>query len=318
MTKKPSKQIDKKNNKIRKRKVARKIDVVFCLFFLGLLLVNFFTRFVELRTDNYDGKKLLFEILRLSIVELMYISGLVYGLLRYKSARRKIFCAFGCIGNGVLIALYNFYYFDACGLILLLYNLVLILGHLFKYFTEIAKYGKSKCLKLGILMWIMLLYPCIVISVKPPYREVLNQSLLFIYIAIFAGVLSIIFIILSFTAYKNCYKVLAKQIYVKILYGVAVLLLIFIGSYMVVDTANSAVCTKNYTVACEIVDKRIDSRVAGRGVSITFYNISIDFNGQVYELGVSRYTYIEKEKGQTLVVKYCTGVLNIPYIVSLE
>ena len=155
-----------------------------------------------------------------------------------------------------------------------------------------------------------LLFP-LVRALKHKY---LQEEAPFLYGLIVAGVLMIVFTILSLTVFRETNKKFAKGVWKKI--GVAILALIIFMGYGIsfIDIANTTQASVSKQIECVILDKKVTSGYR----QITDYTLCIELENKKIWISVSSDTYYDKSINDTLLLNYYNGNLNLPYYESAE
>lgn len=291
----------------------KKQNKVLKILTISLIVLFFAIPIVDGLTGNFYGNETISSLLILFLLCFFYILALADGLMKYKDKKRKIFICFVTIGNALLFLLRSFIPMNVI-VAFIVYNTILDLCYIFYYFLYRTQYNDGQKADLTAYTTIAMLFPWLICLISRSIFTHLDEAPLLLYSLILTGGLVTIFTVLSLTVFKETYVTFTDKVSMRILSFVGIVFLLFFYSFLLTSVVNTAFPSKHYTESYEIVDKNIHSG----GKAPTTYNLYIMFNGKKVSIDVSSELYKEKEIGENLAVDYCSGFLNIPYLVSGE
>ncbi len=291
----------------------KKQNKVFKMLTISLIVLFFAIPIVDGLTGNFYGKETLSLLLTLFVLCFFYILALADGLMQYKDKKRKIFICFVTIGNALLFLSRSFIPMNVI-IAFMVYNTILDLCYIFYYFIYRTQYYDGTKADLTAYTTIAMLFPWLICLSSLYIFTHLDETLLILNSLILTGGLVAVFAVLSLTVFKDTYIAFTEKVSMRVLAFVGIVFLLFVYSFLLTSVVNTAFPSEQYTVSYEIVDKKIHSGAK----TLTTYNLYIMFNGKKVAIDVSSELYKDKEIGQDIFVDYCSGFLNIPYLVSGE
>ncbi len=291
----------------------KKENNVLKILTICLIVLFFAIPIVDGLTGGFYGNETLSLLLTLFVLCFFYILALVDGLMKYKDKKRRIFICFVTIGNALIVLLRSFIDINVI-IAFIVYNTILDLYYIFYCFLYKTQYPTGKKADFTAYTTIAMLLPWMLCLFILSIVTYLDETLLFLYSLILTGGLVAIFTVLSLTVFKETYITFTKKVSMRVLAFAGIVILLFFYSFVVTNAINIGFPSGQYTASYKIVDKKIYSGSR----SGTTYNLYIMFNEKKVPIEVSSDLYEEKEIGENLAVDYCSGFLNIPYLVSGE
>lgn len=290
----------------------KKINVISIIYVS--LAVIFFASIIILNNVKESALTDLLSVLCvLFVMVAFFITALVDGCLYYTDKKRKILTGFICIGNALWFILLRLIPKDFTTAFSLLLNTGILVYFISFYFLHKTNYPESQNADLKHSTVFAMLMPWLMLLMMVEDNYCLDEGLLFTYVAIFAGIIAVIFAILSLTVFRKTYAMMATKWWIKLLVVLGAIMFIFFYSFIAVSCVNAGFSSQRQEATYEIIDKRVSASARS-----TEYSITIIYNEKEIDVSVSYDVYNSKEKGDMVIIYTYKGFLSIPYLASAE
>ena len=293
-----------KYKKSREEKITFLFEISYGLLAALALLLLILSAF-----DVVSISKIFFFLFVVIILMLMLANNL---LLEKDTYRRQIsYLAFGI--NAIMIGIYIYFPVKWLLFLIFLYNFGLLIFIELKYWhfkTYAYEYAKTDT-KIRIVLSLIELFCCS--SVLD--HTYLGGYVIFLYAFIPMTILLGILAILAFTKLKKTFGKFCRKISTKICLTIVFVFLSWWSGVVFIDMVNTTFPLYTRQYECVVVDKYISTGSARSKGSI---ELSVEFQGRILNLEVSKDTYHSKQINDLLLVNYYSGALGLSYCESAE
>ena len=294
-------------NEQKRKKVKNKFNIAY----LAILAIIILCRVLD-KTSSTKETSNVFFYLAFSFIIIGLILMLICAFVCYSSTKIRMLSILCFLSNAIMLFLVLFIASDIVISINFAYNTILGIYILIDYTLYKTKFPTGKIYNKDFLVveTFSLLFP-LARSFMHNYVQDIAPLL---YGLIVAGVLVVVFLILSLTLFRETYIKLAQGVWKKI--GVAILALIIFTGYGIafIDIANTTQASVSSQIECVIVDKKITSGYR-QG---THYILYVELNNKKVRIDVKSDTYSSKSINDKILLNYYNGNLNLPYYESAE
>lgn len=298
---------------INKKGRKKKIENIFSIIQWTILALCFIFLILLHHSQPFSVKKNAFSIIIFVFLEIDLISLFVRTLLTTKNTKQRILAFFAFIVNGVLLlALYFIGKLDLGNFILFIYNTLFAVFYLIDFALYKTKHKTGKLYNRSLILPSLFVFLLSLLNFF--YHTHTNTKTIYLYSLIPMGIILIAFIVLSFTLFKQTYKIYFKSAIAKI--GVVFMAVIFAFSIGVtfIDATNCAIKSQITQLECVITRKHFSNNFRG----IDSYELYVIINDKEYKINVSSDLYFDKKVNDKLKVNLYRGCLNLNYYESGE